>query len=256
MKAIVLAAGLGTRLMPLTADRPKCLVALRGKKLFDYQRETFRKNGIDQLIVVTGYFAEAFRPYQVSTCFNPEFATTNMVRSLFCAEAELTGDIVISYGDIIYEERVLKTLLDTPGDVVVGVDKNWMNLWQVRMEDVLADAETMKVNAKDQILELGKKPKSLDEIQGQYMGLIKFSAKIMPEIRKLYHSLDPSALYDGKPPAKMFMTSFLQLVIDTLCPVQAAFIQGGWLEVDTGQDLALYEALEPKSALFDFSSFR
>jgi L-glutamine-phosphate cytidylyltransferase len=255
MKAIVLAAGQGTRLMPLTRDRPKCLVPLRGRPLLEYQLEVFRTFGMDELVVVSGYEAQAFAPFGLRTCHNPDFATTNMVHSLFCAEAEMDQDIVVAYGDILYEPRVLGALLAAKGEAAVVVDRGWQALWQMRMEDPLADAETMKIDKQGNITELGKKPQSLADIQGQYIGLFRLSARVLPEIRRFYHSLDRSLTYDGKAFPQMFMTSFLQLVADRLMPLQAAFVDNGWLEVDTVGDKEAYEKLPPKSALFDFTAF-
>lgn len=256
MKAIILAAGQGSRLMPLTQDRPKCLVPLRGVPLLEYQLEVFRDLGVDDVVVVTGYRAESLGAYGLRRVNNPDFMTTNMVHSLFCAESEMDQDIILSYGDIIYEARVLAALLETPGNIAVAVDKGWQSLWQLRMENVLTDAETMKLNEKGQITELGKKPKTLADIQGQYIGLIRLSRGILPEVRRFYHSLDKKALYDGKTFPQMYMTSFLQLLADKGWPLQAAFIQNGWLEVDTVRDLETYQRLPAKTPFFNFSAFR
>ena len=70
-------------------------------------------------------------------------------------------------------EKNLETLLRANGDIVVMVDDGWLDLWTVRNENPLNDAETLKYGDKGQIIEL-KKPKSLSEIKGQYTGLIKF----------------------------------------------------------------------------------
>lgn len=255
MKAIVLAAGQGTRLMPLTQDRPKCLVSLRGIPLLEYQLEVLREQGIDDVVVVTGYRAEALGAYGLRTVKNEKFATTNMVHSLFCAEKELQGDVVLCYGDIIYEPRVLASLQEAPGDIAVVVDRGWQALWQLRMEDVLADAETMKINEKGHITELGKKPRSLDEIQGQYIGLVRFSERILPEVRKIYRGLDRNAQYDGKSFSQMYMTSFLQILAGRGLPLHAAEVNHGWLEVDTLRDKEAYERLPAQTPLFDFTAF-
>jgi choline kinase len=124
------------------------------------------------------------------------------------------------------------------------VDKKWRSLWQLRMSDPLKDAETMKLDEKGFIQELGKKPKDFTDIQGQYIGLIKFSASMMGAIKNFYHSLDKQAVYDGKPFDSMYMTSFLQLIIDRLCPIQSVLVHGGWLEFDSLQDVKAYESLK------------
>ena len=85
----------------------------------------------------------------------------------FCAEHEMDGDLTISYGDIIYTDKVLNQITQNKSDIVVAVDKNWRELWALRMEDPLKDAETLKMDANCNIVELGKKPSSYGEIEGQ-----------------------------------------------------------------------------------------
>jgi len=167
-----------------------------------------------------------------------------MVYTLFCAENEMNDDIIVSYSDIVYTENVLKKLTHSESDFAVIVDKGWERLWKARMGNPLDDAETMKVALDENIIELGKKPNSYSEIQGQYIGLLKISKNIIGRIAKFYHGLDRKAIYDGKDYENMYMTSFIQLVIDNLVPVKAVFINGGWVEIDSLGDLAIYDNYE------------
>lgn len=237
MKAVILAAGEGSRLRPYTNDRPKCLVEYRGKPILDYTLETLRACGVNDIVVVRGYKGECIVRPGVRFHENPRFAETNMVYTLLCAKAELQDDVIISYGDIIYREGVLNTLLASKAPLSVIVDRKWKELWRQRMENPLDDAETMKLDAEGNIRELGKKPKSYDDVNGQYIGLLKIAGGACREILDFYESLDPAASYDGRPKEKMFMTSFIQLIIDRLMPVKAVMIDGGWLEVDAPEDL-------------------
>ena len=172
-----------------------------------------------------------------------------MVVSLFCAENELNDDIIISYADIIYEKNVLKKLMEDSSDLAVVVDKDWERLWRVRMDDPLSDAETLKVNEQGNISELGKKPNSINDIQGQYMGLIKIKKNILKDIVAYYHSLDKNAIYDTKTFDNMFMTSFLQMIIHHRHPIKPIFINGGWLEIDSVEDLERYQRTNYKIQL-------
>lgn len=106
------------------------------------------------------------------------------------------------------------------------------------MENPLTDAETMKLDADGNILELGKKPKCFEDIQGQYIGLMKISKEYVLKVVNFYDSLDKSLIYDGKNFDNMYMTSFIQLIIDhKIMPVTAVLIHGGWTEIDTPTDL-------------------
>ena len=105
------------------------------------------------------------------------------------------------------------------------------------MENPLTDAETLKISEDGFITEIGKKPKSYDEIEGQYIGLMKFSAAGVKILREHYHALDKNAIYDGKSYPNMYMTTLLQSLINSGVKVSPVFIDGGWTEVDEPTDL-------------------
>ncbi|MCP4605095.1 MAG: phosphocholine cytidylyltransferase family protein [Proteobacteria bacterium] len=237
MKAVLLAAGQGTRLLPLTNDRPKCMVEYRGRPIIDHILDTLSVCSVEDIVLIKGYLADVLDRPCTKSIINTRFASTNMVHTLFCAEEELTDSCIISYTDIIYGPSILKALLDCPDDISLTVDKDWKKLWEARMEDPLRDAETLRLTDDGYIIELGKKPKSYDDIEGQYMGLIKLTAKGCEQVRCHYHSLDRDAEYDGKDFDNMYMTSFIQSMIDSGIPVKAVPISGGWLEIDSLEDL-------------------
>ncbi|MFW5695867.1 MAG: NTP transferase domain-containing protein [Alkalispirochaeta sp.] len=243
MKLIVLAAGQGTRLRPLTDNIPKCMVPLEGTPLLERQLATAREVGLTDLHVATGYREDAIDYPGVTKHYNPDYDSTNMVATLFCAEEIMDDDLIVAYGDIVYQPDVLQALIDDPHPVGVVVDREWQRYWAARQEDPLIDAETMKLRDDDTIIELGKKPKSLDEVQGQYIGLMKFSREALQRIRPFYHGLDRDAVYDGKDYPNMYMTSFLQLIADNLMPLHAVFIRNGWMEIDAPSDLAFTDFL-------------
>jgi len=244
-RAIILAAGSGSRLMPLTADRPKGMVTFQGETLLGAQLSVLRAWGIEDITLVGGYRAEALSAFGLPVICNERFETTNMVASLMCARDLIDGrdDLVISYADIVYEPRVLQAVLDGDGDLVVAADRNWLDLWQARLDDPLADAETFRVRKDGTLAELGRKPGSIAEVEGQYIGLIGLPARRQQDLRAVYDALDPSALYEGRPIPSMFMTALIQHLIDIGWAVRPAWISSGWLEIDTMDDFARYDAL-------------
>jgi L-glutamine-phosphate cytidylyltransferase len=254
MKAIVLAAGQGSRLRPLTDDRPKCLVELRGRALLERQRAVLERAGIRDIAVVAGYRADQVRRIGLPVVVNARYETTNMVESLFCARVALAGDddVLVCYGDVVFEERVIAALRSSQAPVALAVNTDWLKLWSLRMPDPLADAETMKIAPDGLVTELGKKPRSAADVQGQYMGLFTFRADYVKRVTALYDSLDRGATYDGQAFSGMFMTSFLQALIDRGHPVEAVRVPGGWLEVDTLADLAVYERLAAAGTLDEY----
>lgn len=244
MKAIILAAGLGSRLKKLTKDKPKCLIEYKNKPLISYQINALLDENIDKIAVVGGYKFEILKKYlnsnfpQVKLFKNNDFATTNMTYSLFCAKDFMNDDLIISYSDIIYDKSFINKLKQNSNDFSVMVDKNWLKLWSIRFKDPLSDAETMKIQ-NGFIKQLGKKPKNLNEIDAQYMGLFKFSKSFLPLVKNLWEEIDKMALYDGRDYKNIFMTSFLNELITKFDNALAVYASKSWLEVDFQSDLTI-----------------
>lgn len=253
MKAVILAAGTGSRLRPLTDERPKCLVPLRGKPLLEYQLDSLRQLQLDKIAIVSGYKKEALAPYALQEYFNDRFETTNMVYSLFRARAEFDQDLLITYGDVVYEPEVIAKLAACTADFAIAIDFGWFDLWSARMDNPLADAESLKVDESGFIVDIGRKVTSFDDIQGQYTGLIRVSAAGLEQMCSLYDSLNRTILYEGKHFDSMFMTTFIQEMIAADHKFAAVPIRHGWLEVDTADDLTCYDKLDRR--FFDFSKF-
>jgi len=237
LKAIILAAGEGTRLRPYTLDRPKCLVEVDGRSLLDRQLAVLRAEGIQRVVLIGGYREEMLRRDDTESRVNPRYAETNMVWTLFCAEDALEGDILLCYGDIVYSREVLQALLRSKADIAVTIDLDWEAYWRARNEDPLDDAETLKLAEDGRILEIGQKPKSLAEIEGQYMGLMKFTAQGMQLLIKTFHDAKGAGSLRGKPLEKAYMTDMLQAMIDLGYRLESVPVRGGWVEVDTVSDL-------------------
>ena len=147
------------------------------------------------------------------------------------------------------KKKNLEKILKTNGDITVMVDDGWLDLWSVRNEDPLNDAETLKYGDNGQIIELGRKPQSLSDIEGQYTGLIKIPYHKIDDFISFYDQLDRSLLYEGRTFKQMYMTTFLQLLIDDGWMIMPAHVNHGWLEVDTVEDLKLYEKLSLEGKL-------
>lgn len=237
MKALILAAGEGTRLRPYTLDRPKCLVEVDGVSLLDRQLAVLRHAGVEDVTLIGGYRADTLKRPGVSLRLNPRFHETNMVWTLFCAEDDLQGELILAYGDIVYSPAILRALMASTDDIAVAIDLDWEQYWRARNEDPLADAETLRMDGTGRLLEIGQKPKSIDQIEGQYMGLMKFSPRGLEALRKTFHGAREAGALRGKPPEKAYMTDLLQLMIDRGERLASVKVNGGWVEVDTVDDL-------------------
>jgi L-glutamine-phosphate cytidylyltransferase len=251
IRAIVLAAGEGTRLRPYTVDRPKCLVTFDGATLLEHQRAALTLAGVDDVTVVSGHGREAFDGIDIATRVNQLYATTNMVASLMCARDLLDGssDVLVAYGDIVYESRVVHDLLDADASLATTVDRRWRRLWSLRMEEPLDDAETLRIDERGVIVDIGRRATSYDQVQAQYMGLILIRSEIVATVVDTFDELDPMGDYRGRTRDQMFMTTFLALLGESVAPLHAVEVDGGWLEFDEVADLERYEQLRRTGAL-------
>jgi choline kinase len=173
-RAIILAAGLGTRLRPLTDNLPKCLVPLFGTPLLTTQISVLKKCNIETIQVIVGHGADKIKEAGYSCSENIRYQDTNMVASLFSAREFMRAseDLIIGYGDIIYQANNLHTVLDSDADISIMVDLNWRAYWQLRFDNPLSDAETLIMDDDNYILSLGEKTEHYDHIHEQYSGLI------------------------------------------------------------------------------------
>jgi len=237
LKVVILAAGEGTRLRPYTLDRPKCMVEIDGVSLIDRQLEVLKSEGIGDIVIIGGYKSEMLKRGDIKLKVNDRYFETNMVWTLFSAEEELEGDIIVSYGDIVYSKNILKALIKSKADIAVTIDMKWEGYWRERNENPLDDAETLKLRKDGTISEIGQKPSSLEEIEGQYMGLMKFSSEGVRQIKSAFHSALESGKLLGKEVENSYMTDLLQSIVNIGGKVASVQIDEDWVEVDTVEDL-------------------
>jgi choline kinase len=237
MKAIILAAGRGSRMKGLTENRPKCLIELRGKPLLEWQLAALRKAGIDEIAIVTGYRRELLAGRDLVEFHNARWAETQMVSSLACAREWLEAEpCIVSYSDIFYGAQAVKSLMSNSASLAVVYDPNWLELWTSRFGDPLLDAETFHLNPDQTLAEIGNKPKSVSEIQGQYMGLLRFTPLGWAEVLRIRAGLIPAER------DRMHMTGILQKIIEQrTVPIEALPYIGEWGEFDSAEDLGLFE---------------
>ena len=219
-----------------TAERPKCMVELCGLPLLRWQVAALREAGIGEIAIVTGYRREilqaAAQELSLHEFHNPDWATTTMVSTLAAAEPWLTrGSCLVSYSDIVYHPRLVEALMKAPGDLAVTCDRWWHQLWSLRFERPLEDAEVCQLGEGEKLLRIGGRAQSLNEIEAQYMGLLKFTPSGWSAF---------SHQAAQTPPGKLDMTGLLGALLANGQSIQAVPIEGGWCEVDSNEDLAGY----------------
>lgn len=253
MKVIILAAGMGTRLKPLTDEVPKCMVKVNGKFIIDYQLEVMKKCSIKEsdIVIVAGYKSEVlkekFKDSNIEIVVNEHYNNTNMVYSLMCAMDifKETDDIIISYGDIIYSEDIFRKILSTNKSSSVIVDDGWYDYWKVRADNPLDDAETLKFDENDRLIEIGQKTNDITNIMSQYIGLMRFKCDGLNELLQMVSNLknNKSICQEavGKEYNKIYMTDLLQYMVENEKEINVLHINRNWYEIDNRYDLNIAE---------------
>lgn len=231
-RAIILAAGRGSRLGHLTDNSHKCLTVLNNKTLLDWQIQSLTEAGLNEIILVGGYNNHLLNG-NFTKVINERWHSTNMVASLFCNK-ESEADTIVSYSDIVYKPEHVKDLINSEGDICIAADLDWFNLWSLRFEKPLDDAETFRYEG-NILLEIGGKTDNSNDIQAQYMGLLKITKKGWIQMTNIYNSLTDEAK------DKLDMTSLISLLLKSDVKINITLISGGWCEVDNISDLHAYE---------------
>jgi choline kinase len=238
MRAIILAAGRGSRMGALSEDRPKCLVELANKPLVKRQIAALRRGGVSTIGIVRGYLGNMINIEDVTYFENPRWAETNMVMSLVTAATWLRSDsVVISYADIFYGHDVIRDLAASSGDLVVACDRSWRNLWSRRFADPLSDAETFRTDDRGNLIDIGRRTTQIDDIQGQYMGLLRFNPAAWRAVEGLLAGVD------AKTRDAMDMTTLLRALLGSGLAIRTVDTAGQWGEIDSSGDLELYEKM-------------
>ena len=254
MTFVILAAGRGSRMGKLTADTPKCLMPLAGSTLLDWQLDAAQRCGLSERLVVRGYKGSLIERADLDCLDNPAWASTNMVATLWCAEARFGEDLIVAYGDIAYEARVLRALLDSPADISIVVDTGWLGYWQRRFQNPLDDAESLSLDATGRITSIGQPLRRLEDADAQYVGLMRFKGLGLTALKEVQAAGAHSAATGGHPFGlstrfeNLYMTDLLQAMIEAGHDLMAVPVDRGWVELDSEDDYDLAKSLASATA--------
>jgi len=238
MNSLILAAGKGTRLLPFTKKIPKCLVKIISHSLIE--RLVFLHQSLGfKINIITGYESRKlkFLKKQANLIKNNNFNNSNMLYSLFLRKELFNDSLIISYSDIYYPKIILNKLQKSRSNISVVVDKNWKSYWTERFGDPLIDSETLKLTKKNYLTEVGLKPASLKEINGQYIGLIKLNKKGSKIFKKYYRIFCNEKIKQGLNPKNAYLTDFIYFLINKNIKVKAVTTKNKWVEIDSVSDL-------------------
>lgn len=231
MKAVILAAGQGTRIRAVHGERPKCLIEVDDTTILDHQLEALSTVGIRDVAIVVGYEKEQIinhvtsrKPSSVQRIHfieNPAFAITNNVYSLWLALEWVRGDsFIVLNADVIFDADVLDIALGPNAPISMIVDPLWRD-------------ETMKVIIYgDRIVQMSKKI-SREQFSGTYIGITIFSKVIQARF------FDKMRMVISAGRVNEFFNVAVQELVDEGVPVGYTSTDGmAWAEIDDPMDLS------------------
>lgn len=247
MKAIVIGAGRGRRLMPSTADAPKCFSEIGGRRILDWTVAAFAAHVIERICFIGGYRIEKVRAAYPAFAFhhNTDWEQNNILASLMCAESEMDGPFVCCYSDVLFTPEVLGRLLASPAEIALVVDTRWQERYAQRSEHPAADAE--KVEARDGAILRIHRDIPAERAHGEFIGVAKFGAGGANALREHYARCRRQ--YEGRPFReaqefkKAYLIHLLQEMLESGVSMAHVDIAGGYMEIDTQQDFELARRL-------------
>lgn len=240
MRVIVIGAGRGRRLMPTTADAPKCFAEIAGKRLIDWTAEAFAASGLKRICFIGGYQIEKVKEAYPQFAFrhNPDWEHNNILASLFCAADLMDEGFVCCYSDVLFTSDIAARLADAGEDMALGVDTAWLERYEHRSEHPPDDAEKVTV-ANGRVTRVDRKI-SEGDAYGEYIGVAKFSPAGAARLRDYYNRRRDQ--FAGQPwrDAKSFEKAYKILLFQDMIEQGERFAHvdtpGGYIEVDTQQD--------------------
>lgn len=240
MYGIIIGAGRGRRLMPLTEDVPKCYAEIGGRRILDWALHAFEASGVTDIAFIGGYQIDMVRADYPHLTFyhNDEWKNNNILASLFYAEPAMADGFICSYADILYRPSIVRRLLDNPAHIALAVDTAWRDRYGDRTQHPEQDAEKVMADG-DRVREIGRHIPSA-AAHGEYIGVARFSPEGAELLRTHYRGV--LERYQDKPfrAARSVRTAYLielfQEMLDLRVPMRVVPTAGDYMEIDTTED--------------------
>jgi len=247
MKAIVIAAGEGSRMGKLTKNIPKPLVLVNGKSIVERQLSILKQNGILDIIIITGPHHEKFNIKNVVYVNDLDYKKHDTLSSLMIARDYVNDEIIITYADQIFDEKIMESINNFSGDIGIAVDLDWEKNYVNRDQHPKSEAENVLING-NEILEIRKNISECkkNEKIGECLGLMKLSRKGSKIFLDKYSELEIShqgKFHNASSLEKALISDMIQELIDSEINVEPIYISGKWCEIDTPQDLEIARKL-------------
>lgn len=248
MKVIILAAGASRR---LGLNQPKSLIRIKGTNLIEIQLNQLFKAGINpsDINIVTGFKFQDFEYLNVNQILNNEYENSHQIKSILSCSSSIDfakEDIIVSYGDVLYEASIISKLLSSKFDITLPYLTEWKNIWSQRLDDYMGDVESFMIDKDNFLVEIGKK--IIDsEPQGQFMGLSYFKNGSLEKLKQIviHEANKNSTLLNDLE----FTTALNYLLLNDV-RVKTIPYSGIFNELDLPEDLKKLEKIILKNKFF------
>ena len=244
MRPVLIGAGRGSRLQHETDEVPKTLVPVMGKPMLEWILDALGEAGFSRkdVVFVCGYRAEVLRARYPEFTYveNREWEQNNILESLLYARDYLGGGFVSSYTDIVYRGKAVRDVVAAPHDKVLVCDTDWRRRYVRRTKHPESDAEKMCAEG-DRVIEVSRTIPS-EQASGEFIGVAKFTAAGAKELVEAYEDAKAHCPTLGdRPFQKAYLIHLWQRMIDKGSAFHRVDTPGGYMELDTLEDLSLAE---------------
>ena len=244
MNVILIGAGRGKRLMPLTASQPKSFTEIGGKTILDWTMDAFRENGLDRFVFIGGYLKEVVEQSypDLQMVENSDWPNNNILFSLLSAREHLVDGFYSTYTDTLFLGSAVRALKESPHDIVLVMDTRWRERYRYRSQHPERDGEKMIANG-DVVTRVSREIES-EAASGEFTGVMKMSAagaaRFLDFYDELFASLGSEGPFDDDRPFRMaYVIHQLDRMIRDGTDVHCVAVPGDYHEIDTLEDYVL-----------------
>ena len=243
MKVIFIAAGSSTRLGRKTLNFPKGLLKINNNSIIGIQLDLFKNKKISDIIIITGPNADKFNFNNVTYINDTNHKKHDVLGSLMVAKSHMNDEMITTYSDIIFDEKILNSIMEFKGDIGIAVELNWEKRYINRDQHPKSEADNVIIDS-NKILKIKKNISECkdNQIIGEFIGLMKLSKKGSEIFKNKYLELEKmhvGKFHNAPSLEKSYLTDMLQELINSGVKISPIIINGNWCEIDTPQDIEM-----------------
>ena len=243
MKIIFIAAGLSTRLGTKTLNFPKGLIKINNNSIMGIQLDLFKNKKIDNIIIITGPNADKFNFNNVTYINDTNHKKHDVLGSLMVAKSHMNDEIITTYSDIIFDQKILNSILEFEGDFGIAVELNWEKRYINRDQHPKSEADNVIID-NGKILKISKNISECEDNQivGEFIGLMKLSKRGTEIFKNKYLELEKTHIgkfHNAPSLERAYLTDMLQELINSGVKISPIVVNGDWCEIDTSQDIEI-----------------